>query len=216
MNRQKIVKVDVDGVLRNLTSAMCSLFNDHFASSEEDMLTSEMLKTYDVDSEERFQVILKEYHQLPSYWFFIEHGEECFRESLSCFGAVNGIKSLKEDGFHIAICTWQMNNDNKCYTLDWLDEQGIEYDSIHFTKDKWTVKGDYMIDDNVEFLYHPFEDTKGKYMIHHPYNEAEVSKAKKMGIRSMHNLRDVAQHIRICEKMTVKAADVAMAFELIG
>ena len=187
----KIVKIDVDGVLRDLTSAMCMLYNDYFGTS----LTPDMLTNYDVDHEELFRRTIDEYHQLPSYWFFIDNGEQCFGTAPTCTGAAESVKKLREDGFHVAICTWQMNYDNKCHTLDWLDFNGIEYDSIHFTKQKWMVNGDYMIDDNMEFLSNPLDTTKDKFLIRRPYNDIHLEEAKRLGIIPSNRISDAVDVI---------------------
>jgi 5'(3')-deoxyribonucleotidase len=66
--------------------------------------------------------------------------------------------------------TWQFSNINKKLTLDWLDALSIPYDDICFTKDKWMIQGDILIDDNPEFILNE-KDTSFKYLVDQPYNQ---------------------------------------------
>lgn len=50
-----------------------------------------------------------------------------------------------------------------------LQKNKIPYDDICFTRDKWMIQGDWLIDDNPEFIEDE-RDKSRKLMINMPYN----------------------------------------------
>ena len=51
-----------------------------------------------------------------------------------------------------------------------LQKNKIPYDDICFTRDKWMIQGDWLIDDNPEFITDEREKSR-KIMIRMPYNK---------------------------------------------
>ena len=79
------------------------------------------------------------------------------------------LKFLKENGFKVIIVTWQESLKNKLLALEFLNRYDIPYDDICFTKDKYLIQGDILIDDNPEFLDDP-RDKSLKFCVEYPYN----------------------------------------------
>ena len=77
---------------------------------------------------------------------------------------------LRHDGHKVVILTWQYSIENKYNTLLFLQKNKIPYDDICFTRDKWMIQGDWLIDDNPEFITDEREKSR-KIMIRMPYNK---------------------------------------------
>jgi 5'(3')-deoxyribonucleotidase len=103
-------------------------------------------------------------------FFFHKNAEKVFYLSEPYEGVENAMQKLKDNGHKIVIVTWQFSNINKKLTLDWLDALSIPYDDICFTKDKWMIQGDIIIDDNPEFILNE-KETAYKYLVDQPYNQ---------------------------------------------
>ena len=57
-------------------------------------------------------------------------------------------------------------------TIDFFNRNDLFYDDICFTKDKWMINGDYLIDDNPMFILDEKDKAK-KIIIDRPYNQLE-------------------------------------------
>lgn len=99
--------------------------------------------------------------------FFDEHSEDVFLRADIYEDAANAIKILKDAGHKILIVTYQKSLDNKIHTLQFLEKFNIQYDSFFFTKEKCLIGGDYLVDDNPEFL---LKDRAIPICINRPYN----------------------------------------------
>lgn len=160
-----IVKIDVDGVIRDIISAMCELYNERFCGN----LTVDDIDDYDVNL--NFSEIKKQLGKKPTEYFFTDNGDLIFETLSKPFNGVKeAIGKLREQGHKVIIVTWQFSLKNIKHTLDFLEMHSIKYDDICFTKDKWIVKGDYLIDDNPEFILDD-RDTSEKIIIDTPYNK---------------------------------------------
>ena len=159
-------KIDIDGVLRDVLSTLCEIYNKEFGTD----LTSKDIKHYKVDKS--FPLIKERLGYSAVKYFFEEHSDEIFLKSNILCNACLAIKSLKDAGHHITIVSYQRSLQNKIDTLNWLQNNNIEYDDICFTDKKYLIKGDYMIDDNLEFLIEQkLNDSSVKLIcINAPYN----------------------------------------------
>lgn len=159
------VKVDVDGVIRDIFGAMCRIYNEKF----DDNKTLDDIIHYDVD--ESFPRIKEETGESAAKFFFIDNAHYVFYEGAKVLpGVKEGLLKLHNEGIKVVICTYQLNIDNKVDTLRFLDENGIYYDSLCFTKDKHIVCGDFLIDDCPDFLMHPDEESYTIRM-EYPFNK---------------------------------------------
>jgi 5'(3')-deoxyribonucleotidase len=78
---------------------------------------------------------------------------------------------LHKKGYHIAIVSTQPSFENQYYTLQWLKENDIYYDTICFTNEKQIVSGHIAVDDYVNNLLNCHE--KERILIDTPYNRYE-------------------------------------------
>ena len=170
-----IIKIDVDGVIRDLVGSMCDMYNE-VVEDISDSVKPDDITDYDVDKS--FPLISKSYGMKPSRYFFNERAEDTFRNYAFPLGFDSGsnmpsdaIRMLRDAGHKIVICTWQFTNSNKKTALDFLDEWCIPYDDICFTRDKWLIGSDIIIDDNPEFLMDKREKSKIRMLIDQPYNK---------------------------------------------
>ena len=159
-----IIKIDVDGVIRNMFDSMCDVYNKEFNES----LTVNDIFNYDVDIV--FHRIKDELNISAAEFFFEIHAKELFLDSQPYEGAKDSIEKLMKNGHKVVIVTWQYTLENKLYTLMFLEKNKIPYDDICFTKDKWMIKSDWMVDDNPEFIMDKRDESK-KILIRMPYNK---------------------------------------------
>ena len=168
------VKVDVDGVIRDIFTPMCDLYNSSFGVS----INPDDVKDYDV--EVSFPLIKEKFGKSAFEWFFVDHADEIFLYSKPFPKVAEALRKLRGYGVHVMIVTWQHTYGNKVRTLKFLERNGIEYDDILFTKEKWRIGANYIIDDNPEFLLDDDEKSV-KIMVDAPYNRQ--CKMKPKGIR---------------------------------
>lgn len=141
-NRRIRFAVDIDDVLRCLLCEMVCLYNDEFG---ETMTCGDVL---DYDVSKSFPKAEEKYGS-ATRWFFSENAKLLFKGSKPVDGSVEAINRLCEIG-DVCIVTKQHGLLNKVYTLEWLEECGIRYNSVCFVDDKSVVRCDYMIDDYQE------------------------------------------------------------------
>ena len=159
-----IIKVDVDGVIRNINEKMCELYNELFHNN----LTVDDIFDYDV--EKVFSEIKEKIGMTAVDYFFSWEAKEVFCNSNLYDGVREAIQKLRDAGHKVVIVTWQFTLQNKYYTLMFFEKNKIPYDDICFTRDKWMIQGDWLIDDNPEFITDEREKSR-KIMIRMPYNK---------------------------------------------
>ena len=159
-----IVKIDVDGVIRNINETLCRLYNDLF---NENLTPDDM---FDYDVEKVFNKIQEEMGMTACDYFFDLCSKEVFLNSPPYDGVREAILDLRHAGHKVVIVTWQYSLENKYNTLLFLQKNKIPYDDICFTRDKWMIQGDWLIDDNPEFITDGREKSS-KIMIRMPYNK---------------------------------------------
>lgn len=140
-NNKPIFAVDVDAVLRDNIGMMVDLYNKEF----NDTMKVDDVKQY--KTELSFPRIEAESGITAQHWFFQDHSQELFLDAKPFPNVAEDIKRLRQYG-SVVIVTYQKTIKNKAQTLEWLEKNGIEYDSIIFTKDKSIVRCDFFIDDN--------------------------------------------------------------------
>lgn len=159
-----IIKIDVDGVIRNINETMCKLYNQLF----NEKITVEDIFDYNV--EKVFNRIKEKIGMTAVDYFFSWEAKEVFLHSEPYAGVREAIQKLRDAGHKVVIVTWQFNLQNKYYTLMFFEKNKIPYDDICFTRDKWMIQGDWLIDDNPEFITDEREKSR-KIMIRMPYNK---------------------------------------------
>lgn len=159
-----IIKVDMDGVVRNIFDKMCELYNSSFNKH----LTVDDIFDYNVEIV--FPKIREEIGMSAADYFFKLYGWHLFLYGKPYDGVREALEKLQKEGHKIVIVTWQYTLENKIRTLKFLDNNHIPYDDICFTKDKWMIEGDWIIDDNPEFILDKREKAN-KILINMPYNK---------------------------------------------
>ena len=162
-----IIKIDVDGVIRNMFDNMCELYNREFNTD----VKPEDIFDYDVDVV--FPKIKEELGISAADYFFKINSRKVFLLSKPYDGAKEAIEKLQQNGHKVVICTWQYTTQNKLNTLYFLALNEIPYDDICFTRDKWMIQGDWLIDDNPEFIEDK-RDKSRKIIVNMPYNKKVI------------------------------------------
>jgi 5'(3')-deoxyribonucleotidase len=165
-----VIKIDMDGVIRNIFDEMCTIYNNVFGTH----LCVDDIFDYDVDAV--FTKIKENIGISAADYFFKLYAYRLFYESNPYDGVKKAVEKLRDEGHKVVIVTWQYTLDNKLNTLRFLDRHNIPYDDICFTRDKWMIQGDWLIDDNPEFIEDERDKSK-KILINMPYN-------KNMGIKA--------------------------------
>jgi 5'(3')-deoxyribonucleotidase len=161
--KSKIIKIDCDGVLRDLLTQMSNVYNEHYNESinPDDVINFETEKTFTKCLE------IDDIH--PNEWLFQKNSYKLFLDSSPLPKAKEAMSLLHKKGYYIIIVTNQVSLINKTDTLLWLEDNGIYYDSIFFTDKKNLIKGDIIVDDNIDNLN--MCDDERKICIKAPYNK---------------------------------------------
>jgi 5'(3')-deoxyribonucleotidase len=180
------VKVDIDGVLRNTFSAMIDLYNKEF---DESLQVSDII-SYDPDIS--FPLIHEKLGKSGSTWFFKEHPRECFLAP-AFPGVSEALIRLRSKGWEVVICTNQPTEAGRRYTLEFLENNKIPYDELHFTRSKHLVSGDYLIDDAPDFLTAPVQGLESRICVDYPFNQ---------GIPSDLRVKSLTEAVKYLEEST--------------
>ena len=122
-----IVQIDVDGVIRDVISAMCKVYNEKF----DGCLCVDDIDDYDVNT--NFPKIIEETGRKPTEYFFTDHADKIFETVSKPFdGVKEGIDLLRKYGHKVVIVTWQFSLKNIKHTLDFLDMY-YKLSEINFT-----------------------------------------------------------------------------------
>lgn len=157
-----IVKIDVDGVIRDVMSAICALNARDF----KEMVSPMDIVQYDFSG--LFHRV-RELYGNPVDYFFLQRAREVLLDNVSCFPRVKeAIDLLRSHKHRVIIVTYQLTPANMCYTLEFLSRHGIVYDDIMFTKDKYLVHGHYLIDDCPDCFLE--KESAKRIIIDAPYN----------------------------------------------
>ena len=162
MINRKIIKIDCDGVLRDLLPQMCKIYNESF----NECIEPENVLEYDLTN--TFNKCIEVDAMSPEKWFFDEHIYDIYVNSPVCHKAKEALDLLHEKGYYIIIVSKQPENWHQSATLLWLEMNDFYYDSICFIDKKYLILGDVIIDDNVENLDVSHECEK--ILIDAPYN----------------------------------------------
>ena len=162
-----IIKIDVDGVIRNINETMCKMYNDLF---DENLTVEDM---FDYDVEKVFNKVKEKLGITAVDYFFDRSARSIFLNSNPYDGVREAIQKLRNAGHKVVVVTWQFSLENKYYTLLFFKKNKIPYDDICFTRDKWMIQGDWLIDDNPEFIEDKRDKSK-KILINMPYNKKVI------------------------------------------
>jgi uncharacterized HAD superfamily protein len=139
-----IIGVDVDGVLRDIITPVIKVYKKEY--------DYECIVTHNTFYKWRL------YDNLPKITndvaFFKKYSDYIFGSGQYYVQRKDLIKKLIKLGHKVIIVTNQIQG-LESLTLDWLNKNSIHYDSIYFVKenkDKFLIKMNYIIDDNLETI----------------------------------------------------------------
>lgn len=167
--RQFIVKVDVDGVLRDFLGACLELYNREMPNMP---MKREDCTAYDITV--LFSKLNLKHPEMNILdWFLNYHSYDIFQKAKCMFGAREALQRLIDDGHKVIISTHQKLTANKVHTLYFLDRFEIPYHDIFFSKEKSLVCGDFLIDDNPAMLRESGM-VSTPLLVDAPYNQHET------------------------------------------
>ena len=160
-----VIKLDIDGVLRDVATPMCKIYNEMFGTK----MTPEDVFDYDLD----ISFPLFKENGMDGFWTLFEERSDLTMTSAKPYKGVAGaVRSLKKAGNKVILVSYQPSAQAQEKTREWLDRNKIEYDELVFveTGDKTVVPCDMIIDDNPMCLDAESDDVK-KICISHTYNK---------------------------------------------
>lgn len=159
-----IIKLDIDGVLRDMITPMVQLYNEKFNVE----LTPEDVIDYDIN----ISFPLFEKNGINGFkFFFDDNADKTITNAKSLNKASEATHLLHNNGHIIHIVSYQPSPKAQIETLSWLEKNNIYYDFITFTntRDKTIVPCDMIIDDCPIYL-DAEDDSVKKICIALPYN----------------------------------------------
>lgn len=142
MNREKVILVDVDGVLRDLMRKCCEIYKRDFDPGSR--VTPEDILTFDI----------KPYFprlENADLTFFSEYADEAFPEAEPYELEISDYMAMINEMGEVVIATNQFKGNGK-YTLEWLDNYRVPYRGIFISPNKTLLKADFAIDDKISTL----------------------------------------------------------------
>ncbi len=162
-SKRPTIAIDVDGVLRDNLGIMVDMYNKAFGTNMKESDVKEF------KTELSFPLIEERLGIKASDYFFRAKAEEVFLIAPAYPYVAEDIKRLQEVA-DVIIITYQKDYKNKKFTLEWLENNGIEPNGICFLRDKTVVHCDALIDDNYWNFFGTNVGTS--VLVTQPYNEA--------------------------------------------
>ena len=134
-----IINVDVDGVIRDFMSATIDVYKKHY--DKDCKVTHDDITEYFFNK--TLPLITGDYHT-----FYKKYPKEIFEDAKPYSGELCSLDFLKSEGNTINIVTKQPKGLEK-YTLNWLEQWKVPYDSLMFAQDKNLIIGDILVDDYI-------------------------------------------------------------------
>ena len=135
--------VDVDSVLRNFTSAVVDFVESNFDAKLKfsDWVLWDMEKNFTGDVPKNLSELI----------FNSSYTYDILASAPAIYDNCHLMLELYNK-YNISIVTYQKSDMARMATLKWLETHGIQFDSLYFTKYKYNVPGDVLIDDKISNL----------------------------------------------------------------
>ena len=133
------VAIDIDGVLRDFTNAVKTVYLGEFPHHKVEEITEWGIHKFYPIGEGIYDFVFK------------LHAEEIFTKAQAYRGAAAFMRVLKARKHEVWVVTSQPMGQEP-FTLQWLRDNGIVYDSIAFTVNKPVVDCDIFLDDGTHNL----------------------------------------------------------------
>jgi 5'(3')-deoxyribonucleotidase len=164
---EKILGIDLDGVLNNFTESYNIVYKKYFP--EYPVIPYEKINDWNYFTKYN-------YDGYDPYKWFNEHKAEAWLISTPYKGAIETMKNVykytQNNGIILRIVTSQPSEESKKEAVKWLTKHEIKYDDISFvwrSKDKWN-NADVMVDDSPKVLESKPDD-KISIKVMFDYNE---------------------------------------------
>lgn len=161
-----IIKLDIDGVIRDILTPICELYNKEYKTPTQKEVTPEDFKIYDIDevlewAEEQIE---------PFAYMFFERAEDVFLKKAKLYeDVIEALRIFEELGHNVVFATAQVSEQGKLYTIDFMRKHGLLDYPLFFGDDKTLLKCDIAIDDFNPYLQREGDDVV-KVLVERPYN----------------------------------------------
>lgn len=168
MSKKKIVKIDIDGVLRDTANQVLQIYKEHY-DPECNVQYKDLDQFYIA---EKLPLLKGDMHG-----FFRKYARELVLEARMYHTKIPQVMKELQEKYHVMLCSHQKTNEDKKFTKEWLKHQAIPYDSLKFAWQKQTHESDIIIDDHPKNLVR--DHSPLRICINHPWNqEWQGSRAK--------------------------------------
>lgn len=158
---KKIIKVDIDGVLRNFVGSVNHVYDKYYPNFWRMPVTEWDLSLFYQIKEEIWDFIFRKHAQE----IFLKYAQ-CHHENISSlllFAEAN-------PSFEIKLVTANKEPAVVDATLLWLAKTGLDIFPVVFEKNKTLIKGDFLIDDYIKNLQESAREGEIPMAITRPWN----------------------------------------------
>lgn len=180
MTEKLDIGVDLDGVVRNLYHPLVELFREE--------MPNETIKDVQFWDDYRVSKHTSIGDRIYRYWF-VDWAAKLYGNAPAYDETVRDLSLLKSLGHKIHFITAQPNQICELLTLQWIQDEVINYDSIHFTQDKWKVECDCYVDDSPEQLRAYNAHGRISFKLMQPWNRGFI------GSRPILRLKNVPEEL---------------------
>ncbi len=158
--QNKIIGIDVDGVLRDFCSSLMSVIKKYYP----EYLKEGVAEITDWQLEKNFNCSKEDLQKI--YWQdrSVEVQEEAdpifhSHQGITSYNAIYSMDALFEWGRefgHEFWCVTSQKQNCRHLTLSWLGKHRLDFDRVVFAKgrDKWKVEVDWLVDDSPQNWHH--------------------------------------------------------------
>ena len=158
--QNKIIGIDVDGVLRNFCDSLMSVVTMYYP----EYLKAGVTEITDWQLENNFNCSKKDLQQI--YWQdrskeVMEEADPIFHshQGITSYNAIYSMDALFEwcrEFGHEFWCVTSQKQNCRHLTLSWLGKHRLDFDRVVFAKgrDKWKVEVDWLVDDSPQNWHH--------------------------------------------------------------
>lgn len=155
------IGVDIDGVVRDLYHPLVSIFREK--------LPNEQIKDVKEWDDYRVAAHTSVGARIYKLWF-VDWAVKLYSTAPAYNEVIRDLVLLRELGHKIHYISAQPNQLCELLTLEWLQNEVIYYDSVHFTQEKWRIECDAYVDDSPEQLRNYTTNGKLAFKYMQPWN----------------------------------------------
>ena len=182
------IGIDVDGVLRDFCGTITDVIKKKYPEYIPENFNG--IQSWFIDRD--FDCTMDQLKQI--YWY--DDVDTIMGNGWPMYGQIKQMYDLfdwAENNGHTLVCVTSQRPHARQYTLKWLGNYGLNFETVYFRrgKDKWKVDVDYLIDDSPE-NYHFWKQGRGMehgfILRDAPYNQDIDTKVRINNLEEIKNI----------------------------